>query len=345
MPITAEKKQLLVDLLKEMTDVERVKITGAVYDSLVTAELPWADLFFLSKAITENIYWNLLPSQFGPVQVMIVRSIDEVLLKSLPDILDRSPETKQFVADLVREVGGLELVKIASAAYNGFVEAGLSLDKSFAISKQIFARVPWKRLPAALGNEQVLLIKGITTKLISQLADIIETAVVLPDAPPEATEASQLPAAPSSDIGQTAMTFVEAGPLAVPVLSASPPITPTTRSEIDDLDEDASMHGLDTESLPEGGEKPVSVSTTAAIEEDPGAPDQEEATSDAADEVDEEVGDDNDDDVPSEDDVDDEGPRDPAPPKTEETSTSANHHDPDTVVDAEEPSIDIEVNT
>lgn len=334
MPITPEKKQQLVEILNDLSDVERVRIAGAVYDSLVAADLPWADMFVVSKCIADKVTWGLLPSEFGKIQVMFIRSVDETLLKVLPDLVDKSPEVKQALADAIKGLSGTELVKIASTAYDSFVAAELDLQKSFAVSKHVFAKIPWRRLPKGMGNIQVMIIKGVTEKLIKTLPDLIEIPVqeATPEAPPEVA-AEAPPAATTNEATgtQSTIAFQEVSPVsgAGITITASPPITAATRSEIDDLDESASMHGMDTESPPEGGQAPQEEVRVDAAEEDPSTIVDEEPVSE--DEGQEEDEDDSDEEPVSASSEENGHPKEPDAPHDVATSPESNGHVTDAV--------------
>jgi hypothetical protein len=327
MPITPEKKQQLVEILTDLSGVDRVRIAGTVYDSIIAADLPWADLNAIMMCIVKKIGWNLLPAEnFGKIQIMFVRSIDETLLKSIPQLIDKSNEVKQTLSDIFKDINGIELVRIAVAAYAGLVAADIlpnKLGTEAIVSKYIFAKVPWKDLPVAFGNMQVSIVKGVQDKLVNALPDLIDSIsdtsvegtrlqdAVTPDPQPETISAGTV-------TSQSTISFQ-----ITPVTTA--PITPTTRSPIDDLDEEASMHGMDTESPPENGEQLAEEVKTQSADDI----EEENAV------VEEEVGNDIDDedDVPIAAAGDPDHAEDDIPESEASTSVSkSNGHNTDTVV-------------
>lgn len=188
------------------------------------------------------------------------------------------PITKEQKAEfekILSNLDSLELVKITSALYDSIVYAELPWQKLMTIANHIFAKVPWSRLPKQpeeLGNAMVALVRSVEEHFIKSLAGML-TVVESTEIVPQTEPAPEQPAAATSTSDAVQITL--------PATAA-----PVTRSEIDDLDEDASMHGMDTESPPaDGAQAAPAESDETAVET---AGEEESASQEEDDEDDEE---------------------------------------------------------
>jgi hypothetical protein len=179
-------------------------------------------------------------------------------------------ERKQLLIEILKDLSSVELVRIAGAVYDSFVAADLPWEKMFTISNHMFAKVPWSRLPPTLGNTQVLLIRAVDEKLLKVMPELLDVYI---DEPVAETAQPTFSPPPMETV---AVNDAAVGTQSTISFSTTPPITPTTRSQIDELDEEASMHGMDTESAPEGGQAPEAEVRTDSADDDTSGVEEDE---------------------------------------------------------------------
>jgi hypothetical protein len=188
-------------------------------------------------------------------------------------------QQKEQLVDILKSIDGVEIAKITGALYDTFASAEMTLswDRHMALANRMFfAHQPWSRLPLEFNDIKMALFRSVEEKLLvvfPELFNLVQAEEAQPQPPAEASP-------PPASTGQQQIPLPVAtsgGGLTITTTMASPEITPTTRSQIDDLDQEASMHGMDTESPPEGGAQPeqqivVSAEDESAEIEEDGSP-------------------------------------------------------------------------
>jgi hypothetical protein len=174
-------------------------------------------------------------------------------------------QQKEQLSEIMKNVGGVEVARIAGAIYDTFASANMPLtwERLMALSNRMFfAHQPWSRLPVDFNDVKVALFRSVEEKLLAVLPELF---TLVEDEAPVQEEISS-PTSSTSLQQQVVMPGIASGGT---VAVTTPENTSTTRSKIDELDEDASMHGMDTESPPEGGVAPDPQEVkTQAIDDD-----------------------------------------------------------------------------
>lgn len=95
MAISEREKEQLRTILAKMEGIELVRLGGMVYDSIRKAGLPTDKLLVLGKFIYAGYIWANLPKEINDIRLMLVRSVEENVLKLLPDVFNIVPESEQ----------------------------------------------------------------------------------------------------------------------------------------------------------------------------------------------------------------------------------------------------------